>query len=194
MQQMMFLFPLLLGLVMVLGATIAILRRLSKNQKPIGLKAIVVVVSLCIAFFMYKGIYKPFGLYENHFKQATGVQFPTSGDYVFADTWSDNAESDGYSSIALVSLPTVEIDQLKLKLKSLNYGVLPDSLKKADGLYDRISYALKLSKNKEIVDEYGVVEVRTEKRNGTMFKFDKIRYYFGFLSDDKTVVIYIISK
>ncbi|GEM_PF-2534113 len=194
MQQMMFLFPLLLGLVMLLGATIAILRRLSKGEKPMWIRALVVAASLGLAFIMYKGIYKPFGLYENHFTQATGVQFPTSGEYLFADTWSDNAESDGFSSISLVSLPSDEIEELKTNLNALNYGTLPDSLKKADGLYDRISYALKLSKSKDITDEYGLVEQRTEKRNGTMFKFDKIRYYFGFLSDDKTVVIYIISK
>ena len=111
MQQMMFLFPLLLGLVMLLGATIAILRRLSKGEKPMWIRALVVAASLGLAFIMYKGIYKPFGLYENHFTQATGVQFPTSGEYLFADTWSDNAESDGFSSISLVSLPSDEIEE-----------------------------------------------------------------------------------
>ncbi|MFT7592183.1 MAG: hypothetical protein ACI9UJ_002112 [bacterium] len=194
MQNIMYLFPLLLGFVILLGTTAALVKHLAKTKKPAWMRFGIIGLALFMAFGLYKGVYKPYGLYQNHYKQATGMPFPTLGEYVFADTWIDNPESDGYSSIALITLPYEETKQLKNRLTSIKYGALTDSIKAADGLYDRINYALALSTVKEIELELGVVEKRKEIRNGTMFKIDKIRYYFGFLADGETVIVYIISN
>lgn len=190
----MYLFPLLLGFVILTGATVALVRHFAKSGKPAWMRFGVIGLALFLAFGLYKGVYRPYGLYQNHYTQATGTSFPTLGEYVFADTWVDNPESDGYSSIALITLPPTEIQQLKSRLATIKYTVITDSIKSVDGMDDRINYVLALSKEKNVELELGVVEKRQEKRNGTMFKIDKIRYYFGFLSDGKTVIVYVISK
>ncbi len=194
MQKVMYLFPLLLGFVLILGASTALIKHLKKNQKPGWTVIVTGIVALLLMFVMFKGVYKPYGLYENHYKQATQLSFPTLGDYVFADTWIDDAESDGYSSIALIQLDTKDLITLKDQLETLNYGKISDTLKIKEGLDDRLAYVLALSESKNIVEEFGLVEKRQEKRNGMLFKVDRIRYYFGFLDDHKTVVAYIISK
>lgn len=194
MQQVMYLFPLLLGFVLILGASTALIAHFKKNNKPSWTMVTTGLTAVVLMFVMYKGIYRPFGLYENHFKQATTLTFPSSGNYVFADTWIDDAESDGYSSIALIEFDPSDIQSLKNQLKAMKYSPVSDSIKIKENFDDRLEYVLALSKSKDIVEEYGLIEQRLEKRNGTMFKIDRIRYYFGFLNDDRTVVAYIISK
>lgn len=194
MQQVMYLFPLLLGFVLILGASTALIAHFKKNNKPSWTIVTTGLTAVVLMFVMYKGIYRPFGLYENHFKQATTLTFPSSGNYVFADTWIDDAESDGYSSIALIEFGPSDIQSLKNQLNAMKYSPVSDSIKIKENFDDRLDYVLALSKSKDIVEEYGLIEQRLEKRNGTMFKIDRIRYYFGFLNDDRTVVAYIISK
>lgn len=194
MQKVMYLFPLMLGVVMILGASTALIRHLKKNQKPGWTIILSGVIAIALMFFMFKAVYKPYGLYENHFKQACQMNFPTEGEYMFADTWIDDAESDGYSSISLIALNPEDIHELKTQLKSLDYGTISDSIKQKENFDDRLNYVLALSKSKIIVEEFGLTEKRQEKRNGMLFKVQRIRYYFGFLDDQKTVVVYIISK
>jgi hypothetical protein len=176
----MYVFPIILAFAILLGVTSAIVRSLLKKFRPKWMVAATIIIAIGLGIFMYNGIYRPYGLYQNHYQQATGQSFPTGGDYLFADTWIDDAESDGYSSIALISLN--DVDRIKLI----------DRL--TEQLDERINYVLALSPAKIIASQYGIVEQRSEKRNGTMFKIDKIRYYFGFLDDNQTVVVYIISK
>lgn len=190
----MYVFPLILGFAMLLGVTTAILRSLTKKQKPKWTLGATVLGAIILGVVMYNGIYRPYALYENHYKQATGMDFPTQGDYVFADIWTDAAESKSYSSVSLIHLEDKERSALIDKLKALNYGPISNKMMIAEGLDDRIDYVLALSAAKNITQEFGLVEKRTEKRNGTMFKIDRIRYYFGFLDDDHTVVVYVISE
>jgi hypothetical protein len=194
MQQIMYIFPLVIGSVILIGATTALVKHFTKKSENKWKSIATVLVAVLLGFFMFKAIYRPFGLYQNHFKQATGLTLGSQGEYVFADLWIDNQANDHHSSIALIEFSEAGMIELKGQLKALKYSTIADSIKIQNGLKDRLNYALNYSDSRSIVEEYGLVEKRQEKRNGTMFKVDKILYYFGFLEDDKTVVAYIVSK
>ncbi len=189
----MYVFPLILGFAILLGSSIALIRFLRKNNKPKWSLILVISGFILLSVGLVNGVYKPYGLYERHYLVATGTQFPTDGDYKFADTWIDNEEGAGYSSVSLVELSAKSRADLIQVLKNKKFTQVSDSLKIADKLNERLTYVLAISTSKNVEEEYGFVETKEILKNGRLFLVKRIKYYFAFLDDGKSVFIYIIN-
>jgi len=155
----MFVFPLILGGALLLGITIAVVRQIKKKGMNQSLSYLVVLGAALIFYGLFKGVYKPYGLYENHFKEATGLKFPKTGNYDFADTWIASNESPTSSSISVVKLPAEFKETLIAQLKKLGYKATAAGFENMAYVKKQIDHAVHFTDSEDVIEGYALTTV-----------------------------------
>lgn len=157
----MFIFPLVLGGAILLGSTLALIRMIrSKGMNP-ALVYVVPLIAIVLGYGLFKAVYRPYGLYELHFKEAIGMEFPEDGEYVFADTWIASNKSPAASSVAVVRLSEAEITRLEDKLISNGYQTTSATMKKLKFVRTHVDHVMPYAGNSELMKAYQVRKVLT---------------------------------
>ena len=125
-QSIMFLFPLVLGGVILLGVTVAIVRQLRKRESPAYLSVLTVVLGIALFGLLVKSIYKPHEYYKRQYETVVGVPLPESAEYTFADTWVASNQSNKTSSVAVITMTSDDAQKLEEQVNQ--NGLMKDSL------------------------------------------------------------------
>lgn len=137
----MFVFPVILGGIILLGSTVALVRLLKKRGKGMPAQLGVIALGLVLFFLLFKGVYRPYALYERHFTLATNTDLPQSAEFDFADMWNGNEENAAYSSVSVISMSPEDLSSLHRQLLSEGYIEVEDGFKKHPSVKERMDYA-----------------------------------------------------
>lgn len=190
----MFIFPLVLGFIILIGTTIGLLRMMKKRQQPKWVSGVILVAFAALSFALVKGVYRPYGLYKMYFAKAVGMPFPKAGDYIFADTFIEGEETKSFSSVAVVKLNSEDMAALRQQLSEKNFVVVNDTIIKNSGVKDRLNYVLSFSDAKSEVSNLGFVFTEEVMDKGKIYTVETLKYYFGFLDDEESVFIYLAGE
>lgn len=226
----MFIFPLILGGAIILGASVATIKQLNKKKANKLWVGFTLVIAIGLFAGLYHVAYRPYGLYENHFREAVG-EFPENATYTFADTWVGSNESPAMSSVALIKLDGKEYQNLKTTLIQKGYDSDSLGLRRRKYTGEQIDYALQFGQGLNIIDGYLVEQqidvpadleervmrfkkakmkqpeelialknrleqdfVQLDELDGKLVGASFVKYYVAFLSDGKSIVLYVLHE
>jgi hypothetical protein len=175
----MFVFPVILGGIILLGSTIAVLRLSRKRGAGKPAQAGIVAISLILFFLLFKGVYRPYALYERHYTLATHTEIPGSAEFEFADMWNGNEENAAYSSVSVISMSPEDLSALHSTLLANEYQELSEGLKKYPTVLERVNYARSFTEGL-MIDR---VWIKMEN--------DLVKYAVAYLNDNGSIILYV---
>lgn len=191
MQELMYVFPVLLGAIMILGVASAIVRNLQKRDKPRWVLALVITFFIGLTFVMFKVIYNPYGMYKGYFYRAGHKPLPADAEFLYADSWDGEHELQAIMRIKLNDEARFAFER-RLFLNGFN-DFVEDDVRAFEKLDHNIAAVMDGQKGLIIEREYFQVE-NLVQGNGHLRKDRKrLKFYVGFLND-KSFILYGISN
>lgn len=171
------------------------------------------VIAAVLWFGLYKVVYRPYLIYERHFTEITGMEFPKNAEFKYVEPWFA-VGSEKRSSVSVIELDGDLLQTMIAQLPNAGLPEVPADFTKDRFLQPRVSDALQVIKGltieKEFVRSYGMDDLdqfkkqeKTENRkkmkdmgleqgeNPDVYSEGLTFKYVGILSDGKTIIAYI---
>lgn len=192
MQELMYVFPVLLGVIMILGVASAIVRNLQKRDKPRWVMALVITFFVGLTFWMFKVVYNPYGMYKGYYYRATHKPLPPDAEFLYADSWDGEYELQAIMRIKLSEDDRYALER-RLYLNGFNEFV-EGEVRAFEKLDYKVAAVLDGQKGLIIENEYFMVENLVQGEGHLRKDRKRLKFYVGFLNDKRSFILYGISN
>lgn len=192
MQELMYVFPVLLGVIMILGVASAIVRNLQKRDKPRWVMALVIAFFVGLTFWMFKVVYNPYGMYKGYYYRATHKPLPSDAEFLYADSWDGEHELQAIMRIKLSEDDRYALER-RLYLNGFN-EFIEEEVRAFEKLDHKVAAVLDGQKGLIIENEYFMVENLVQGEGHLRKDRKRLKFYVGFLNDKCSFILYGISN